>query len=434
MKLAAIKSELEKKTAHWRNEWKSALTKWMNAIYAIYDSSTINSMFILPTDDKSRYTFFITNRADMTIDTPKSLYRIKDLESAMTYYYGYDAGYLIPVPINLMVDIFRYLISVISTSTNNDDKGTGEHFSTILTNEDYRDNLFNQYFWLGAENERHHELIRSVMTSSKDNWLSSNYCQIRVGERLPSVCYIRQVLEKIKLQQVEKMIECQFRSRDCADELLTTAKRFSSLVKVDILYGSEMSAFISPDVIRLLGSCSISNSAIGTRRIDEDVNERKRETMKAFDFADENDKQHKHWILALENPDFVRLLNGKLTAADVRFILCCNIDAYCDSEKVLKQIRHIESETSQHFKMARKTNVLTFVDEFFNFGFSHARGFFAESILSRKLAAHALELDAIRKISDGIIDNNGNNDRSTFADIAPAALVEIVTHYLFVSP
>lgn len=411
-KLSAVKSELQVKTGHWRNEWQQTLAKWIDEVYILSPGDFI----ILPKDPYSKRTFFIKAYSDNNANDGNdgnstglsSADHIKDLDSALSY--GESYGCLNSIPVNLKIPIFRYLVNAF----NNGNHGDG-CFSTELSGSRYRDYFWFPHFWLDDENKRHHELIRRLFettsrtnanTEPLDNWQSVPPMRLLdlSDEKMQVEYYIEPLLEKLKLHQVNRMIEHHFQFHWKRKEVMDAAKKFAEkLIAPPSMEYKLQIGLILPTEIFYLFKATPAEFAQG------------REAMKTLD------PKGKRWN-GFDRTNLATPLNEfgypNLTTEDAHFIICCRIDAEYDARESREAIEKITSSNSAGVN----DSFPTANDDFSNFDFPHLRGLLSQTFLSRKLQSHHLGLEAIRRVNTG-----------SFAAIVPAALVNIVAEYLPVS-
>lgn len=419
-KFATVKSELEIRTGHWRKEWQQALKKWIEKIYSY--TLTSDKLIVLPVDSYSKRTFFIQTCNSNSSNNDE----IHNLSSALDYYENHARGYLDSIPVNLMMETFLYLVNAFN---DNDHCDRNNYFATDLANSTHFD-IYYQYFWLDDEDKRHHELIRGSLAvdckvKSTDNWQFVSALQVSWDEKLRPVHYIDEVLKKFKLHQVYRMIQHHFYTRN--KEFVKVMEQFASHLSVH--WVERM--FIGLDLPGEDAVIDLFRAPADSTDSADLVQER--EVAKRFNFGE-------NWAKALKNPNFVKLLTSpvqsetaklvspvqsetakltELSELDVHFIICCQIDAEYDAKELTEKIEIMEKAA---LKDPTQKSFPTPMDHFYNFDFPHLRGLFSQTVLSRKLEAHALGLEEITKITAG-----------SFAAIAPAALVTIVADYLPVS-
>lgn len=406
-KLDEVRAGMQSMMTDWRKEWQEAATKWSEEIRIVTGTRKESEYVVLPTNTEPWNNYWLLECDQKTL-VPTSSNPVYDLGDAANYYTkaGKD---LTKIPINLAIDIFRYVLLSFG----------GSIFETsAFQNERY----FIQYLCMDEENKRHHEIIRkslptvyghtkladqaSTPCEVGDRWIPVFKRGIQLGGKLRSSHYIEDVIRHLLEYQTGQMIEYHFLKR--GKQTIDAAKKFfkslsnTTLGTIDTVAGAYNLHLIN--VVNDLSNCN-------------------REKMKMFNLEDEKDPRH-NWFQALADPYFVANLrvnnsdnnsnnnsNGvdgdKLTVADVRFLICWCIDAKYDREESLQKIETIESSTASGFP--------AITDDFSNFDPGRLRGILAETVLSKKLAIYTL---GIKEISEG-----------KFAEVAPAALTEIVGSY-----
>lgn len=408
-KMVAVKAELKVMTAHWRKEWREAIIKWSEKIFISRLSVTDESV-ILPTDHNAHY--YLVSPYLRSSESHK-----RSLQNAVDYRNVHANKELDVVPLNLAVLVYRHLVLAF-----------GCEF--VASPSPYEPGFYYHHFlWTGQENEsnywRHRKLIHDSSSLPQspslrfetsfgefkeefDGWEKVAVLGFQMDDKLKASKYIQGVLRKLTTHQINKIIDYHFFSRP--PPILTAAKNIFNTLKAATVTAN---------------TCAIYTSGEGFN-LELLYDKNNRNEMKNF-----NVEKCKKLAIGLENPQLLEMVND-LTMDDVIFVLSCFIDAEYDIAETIDAIKKMEElelvDTTDAINTTNTTNVATVsvfpaaTDHFNNFDFPHLRGLLAETVLSRKLATYQLGLEAIRKI-----DADG---KTTFASIAPAALVDIVTHYL----
>lgn len=388
-RLDAAKIELQGMMTRscWRKEWKDAVTNWSeNVIIVELGWGFGHAMF--PDENGGCYLLVKYDRATLL---PASDSPVHDVGSALHYHWR-AYNFLRIVPINLVVDIYRHFVlafgdtfSINCRSSDSDRKSIYSYNSGTTS---------RQSLWIDEENKRHHEIIHSslsadaVDSTSCDRWEELYVREIQLGGKLLPIHYIEPLLSKLQSHQVKRMIEHHFNT-----EMIQTAQRFANLLYVQQTAVCILIGEVYWNLVNTIGS-------------------KNRDSAKNFNLEDENDNRC-NWLKILRSPGVNSILSDSksgeekfvsLTAADVRFIICCHIDADYDRKETLEKIDKIKPLDA---------SFPTDADDFSNFDPPHLRGVLAETVLSRKLAEYALgergNLDwSIRRCSSTSSDANGH--------------------------
>lgn len=384
MQLVEVKIKMQSMIAHWRKEWKEGVTKWSEQI-KIKSLTKDTASVVLPYNTTIEYCL-VSFRRNNSKD-PKDLemlydYHSYDAKSAI-YYVARSGKNLDLVPKNLSVDIFRHFATSF-----------GGKFSDAV---EYNSSCSCQYLWVGDENKRHYKIIHSLLLSRgssnsvpdiADGWELVDIGVIQSGGKLQASYYFASLLWELRRHQTAKMIDFHFRSHFKRERVTAVAKKFFEQL------GSDRGAVYIANVFCF----DLINPICNDKSV--------RDTMKNFDLEDENSERH-NWVSLMKNTRFTETLSDEaqsisLTAADVRFLICCFIDAKYDREESMEKI-----ESGTKFP--------THSDNFYNFDPPHLTGLLAKTFLSRKLAEYSAGQD---EISTG-----------AFALLAPLALTNIVADY-----
>lgn len=436
-KLNATKSELQTMIAHWKPEWKDAVNKWSEKVKVV--TSTFRETLFLPVDGGRRDYILVdyinTSSAPTTRGFGTSTY---DLEDAA--HYQVSARDELVVPRNLAVDIFRHFVTSFGGKfLTEDSEQKGDYY--------YHPNEYSyQWLYLDDENKRHHHVIHEALNSLRqtteqkenaarlgitcstndpnsverrdhcDHWERIWVRGIQLDGKLLPAHYIDNLLKQLLHHQVAKMMEHHFYSSDeKGEKIIHTAKQFYRLLAYRSSITIERTGTISntsaavgltftgANYLFLLPPAKLNNSSNNSASASYSA----REAAKMFNMED--DEYHScNWTRMLKNPALMEKV-GKLTTDNVRFIICCFIDAEYDRKETIETIEKINSigSTSSSFPSA--------ADDFSNFDPPHLRGVLSESVLSRKLQSYALGKEEIRS--------------GEFALVAPSALTNIVAEY-----
>lgn len=417
MKLVAAKSELQTMMTRscWRQEWRDAILKWSEKIFILKTKS--DELVVFPTEYGGNYYLLLFNLFHTSVSTAK---QERNVDNAINYRSERAANYLSVVPWNLFVLVYRHLVLAF-----------GGHFSKSFSDVRNEGYYRKHHLWTGLKDGGNYARHRAIIHDSCqqfsdvriekfvestesnsiddfDGWEVVMIQGVQLNDKLNASFYILGLLRKLGAHQVHRMIEHHFHWR--GKETVKLAK----------------------NVADHLRAANVSTSKTSCRKWNIDLEhhdfyvcllnpEKDRATMKSAKFQSgafgENSLQN-------SLPKFAEFL-GTLTKEDVAFIVSCFIDALYDAHEMtekVKQAEQDEQDESNDSKDSKDSIFSTFpsdADDFHNLDFPHLRGLLAETALSRKLAAHAIGLDEIRKIAPG-----------SFASIAPTALTEIVSQYL----
>lgn len=361
----------------WRKEWQEAAAKWSEKVTIVIREKSCSAYVTFPADSQDKYHLLECSTATLLPYSCNPSYFLGD---AINYYKKADKN-LTVIPINLAIDIFRHFVL---------------SFSGIFSDWDVNSECLVQYLWIDDENKRHHEIIRqslpkiyghTVQTSSValDRWLVVRGPRIQLGGKLRSTHYTQELLLKLRHYQTAQMIDYHFLKR--GDETIKTAQNFFSRLGENLTGEIDVSAGGRHfNLINSIKKCGNINT--------------NRQMMKMFNLDDEKDPRH-NWFQVSAYPSFAALLNERLSVADVRFLVCCFIDAKYDREESLQKINAEEFPNEE--------------DDFSDFDPLRLRGTLAMTVLSRKLKGYAIGTEEIRT--------------GAFAAKAPTELVDIVASY-----
>lgn len=377
-KLIAARAELVTTTGHWRKEWREAILQWSDKI-TIVGISDLDQMVVLPTDSGGSYYFLVTRQDTM----------VRSLGDAVHYRLSTANNYLSAVPVNLASLVYRNFVVAL-----------GGKFSNRIDHKIMCE--FNiHYLWTDDNYKRHRKLIHSLtpqLFSDFDNlnrfdgWEAVVIMGIRAEDKFKPSNYIGAVLAKLNTYQLDKMLshyfQFQFHPRsDKTSEMVQSAKSIAvrMVVSINLSDGFRVSIF-GGNFYFILFEGNGRESTMDSSSLDGGNN-------------------WQLWQLAMANPDFVKML-GNLSEMDVRFIISCLVDIEYDKLETMATIKKLE-ETGSNFPGPD--------DDFNSFDYPLLRGPLAETVVSKKLQGCALSMEEITK--------------GQFADIAPAALVNIVGSY-----
>lgn len=401
-KLIQAREELKTLMNNWRKEWRDVMTEWSEKIFILRFTNCSGEAAILPTDSGTNYHLASSYQ-------PLGKGRERSLEDAINYYNHHANKYLSIVPLNLAILVYRHLVIAF-----------GDIF--LSSPSPYDPNFYYHHFlWAGRESgyERHRKLIHeSSLDSSNslhpemtfgefkeefDGWEKVAVLGFQMDDKLKASKYIKGVFQKLAAHQINKMIDYHFLNRETNS--IDSAKKL--VQRFELVVGT-------PNICIVVAAGDDFNFNILEGKND-------REMMKKFDFENAKNSEAKSWQLVVRCQPFAKLV-ANLTNADVHFILSCFIDAEYDIIDTINTIKEIEFAcltTSISTSDPQQASFPGANDHFLNFDFPHLRGLLADGVLSRKLAAHATGLEAIHETRAG-----------SFAAVAPAALVNIVAHYL----
>lgn len=425
-KLVAAKLELQKMMTRscWKDRWRHTATKWSEKIVIAADGANEGVYrIILPADGGGIYPLI---NCDRTTLLPRAcgMNQTYDFDLAISYISYFGRLQLYGVPNNLAVDIFRHFVLAF-----------GGKFLDGFARKDSLNagDTYYQQLWVDEENKRHYQVIRDSLpqiglfdltnstTTIDDRWMWVKTNGIQLGGKLQPVHYIEGLLEKRKSFQIDRMIEHYFHF-DKSDEIVKTAKNFQKL----LIHHSRGEVLIVIDRISYLLVGAVAN-------ISSVQNERK--AAKTFDFGNENceGRRQEYWNYLQKIPFFTIILGDdktrKLTVEDVRFLVCCSIDAEYDYRETFDIVKSFSADavttttTDNSSSLSSLSSLTTSTtpcfpsvdDDFSSFEFPLLRGLLAETTLSKKLASYAIGKE---EISTG-----------EFAKLAPSALTQIVDSY-----
>lgn len=437
-KLVMAKDGLQRMMTDWKKEWRDQVIKWSEKITVVGSMQTVRGMgitekcdcVVFPTNGGS-YIFLGYNCATLSSSNPHH-----NVEAAIRYRDRTpDECTLTVVPINLAVDIFRHFVLAFGgnfslADSSSDSKSARDapsgpshsHFYQYLRmdeNERHRDIILSSLHSLDVENPvstaRTVDLAK-LQALSSDPWQRIWSRGIRLGGKLTSEHYIESLLSRLRIYQMNKMVEYHFHHRNDADKssekMVVIAKRFlqgivyrKSTGTVEVLAGRYWIALTDSAAITATKDYNLDGTL---------VNER--ELKKKFKLNDENP----NWKAAMKSDFFVKILGegkDKLTIPDVHFLICLVIDAEYDEKESLEKVTLINSNASASSASATETSrgFPTAMDHFSSFDSLYLRGTLAETVLSKKLQSYTLGLEEIRT--------------GTFAEVAPTALTKIVADY-----
>lgn len=380
-RLDAARENLQTMMARWRPEWRDIMNSWSKKI--IIEALEVHGMrcerVVLPRNYDGLFNI---------IADPSREIQEYSISSAVGYRIRQLRDETVQVPINLFVDVYRHFVIAF-----------GGIFSAESSHSYYYNptNYLTQWLYNDHDDDkRHHKIIHeSLATISSilldDGWEQVYLQGIQLGGKLLPVHYIKDLGTHLGRHQVGKMIEQYFYSTGRGEEIVKLAKEFERRLSFRM---GETFIIVDGTYQQLLNE------------IDGNEDDQ-RKVMKTFDLEDETDHRH-HWPTLLKNPQFVKFC-GELTIADVRFLICCRIDAECDRKELVKKVKLSAASTSSAIAFP------TADDHFSNFDFPHLRGLLAETVLSKKLAKCPLAKEEIKT--------------TDLAAIAPLALTEIVCDY-----
>lgn len=409
-RLDATKAEVQSvmTRSRWKEAWQQEITKWMEKIRVVAIDNFREGV-LLPLDSKKNY---YLSEAHTSATLSEFSTSTRNIEDAFRYHH-LAANYLIFTPKNLIVDIFRHFVTSFGGKFLTNEQTTSQYGQNNLSNYYSPNYSFVQWFYVGDEDKHHHEIIYKSLVSklsySKDDrWINVLATGIQLGGKLLPMHYVDRVLQKLRDHQTERMIELHFAQFNCAlIKKVATAKQFCKLLYSPKIPGSSLVVQLGiGNAIYRFRPTNAANSKNPTNSIPLSA----REAAKTFDTSDENSD----WTQALKNPAVSDLLTyapgESLSTADVRFIICCFIDAAYDYTESSTKIAAINTISTGSRKFPSD------MDNFSNFDPPHLRGLLAETVLSKKLKGHALSMEETLT--------------GEFAAIAPSALTEIVAQYL----
>lgn len=420
-RLDVAKTELQSMIAHWREKWKDVVTRWSNKIIVV-TVGPLHEQLLLPSSHGQNH-ILLEHKQEVVESDSKSAQVLPQKFNCPTYdindacrYQLTSGGLLLDLETNLAVDIFRHFVLAFDGQFLT---GNMQQRSCFF----YHPRSYCwQWLYIDEENKRHYKVISDSLLSTfernnhsgsdQDRWKLVNSRGIQIGGKLESRHYIHQLLSKLRQHQMDRMIECHFHCADqkSKDAIIKTAKQFAKCL-----------------VYRQSSIIDIVTNGLCFELLRQPAELRvSREAMKSFNLQDENSGRH-NWKNLLSYPQFVASLGdsdrdcGKLTMQDVQFIISWFIDAEYDSKETIEKIEKIEKvEKIEKIEGTQPSDAKfpTVNDDFSNFDPPHLRGILTETVTSRKLAKYASSIEEVR---------NGD-----FALLAPAALTEIVLHYLSV--
>lgn len=471
------KVQMKVLTAHWRKEWRDAAAEWSEQLSIVLADGKYE-YFQFPITKPGEHFFFWSDKSrqalELTLKTATGIVALLSTETiaktgvsgsdgiynlfhGINYYNSWAPAVFKIVPNNLAVDLFA-------------------HFVTSLSGTFYPSAYYGRvtnWLYVDDENKRHRKIIYDAIREAKvaeelkyglptlsastvsvadesndsDGWINVECKKFCLGGRLATMHYLDPLLQSLKKHQLDRMIEHQFHfypnskkmtelAQKIAKDLCTndgSAGEFGSISLMNTVPYSEYSSYahltgtkrlLRPKMWTLLSR--VYKPKRGNNRSDGCDNfwERSRERLLAFTLGDEKDTRQ-HWNRVIKDKFFIDTISD-LSVNDMQFILHTYIEAECDYYELTEKLTCNDDNSrplDEHKSKPAVTAAFpTCGDDFFDFDPPHLRGRLSEGVLSRKLQAHTLRLEELRKVRG-----------KSFAAVAPAALVDIVAHYLPIS-
>lgn len=404
-----MKTEMQKKMAHWRHSWRDAVTEWANKIRILppplATGCTNELEMVALSADVGCHLMVLMEGKKYTLD------------HALEYFKDQGKKYLSVVPVNLFVSVYSHLVTSFGANYEHySRKGFADvhniHYLWAGVGDDYKRNraaILQSSPDRFADQSADHALSSTTLLSDEkfDGWEKVLLQGFQQDNELKMSTYICGLLAKLKTYQMNKMIEHHFSATGLPGtaEIITEAKEIANRLIVTV---GKLSAW----GIGMTGNHGNLDNSDNICLFLLDGN-KDREIMKA-NLIPGNDKWE-YYHHATNNPDFAKELKS-LTLEDFTFIVRCFIDGKHDGTKILAASHQIDYQDERQVDGSISFPGLN--DDFSSFDPVRLRGLLGEIVLSKKLKAYALSMEEIHEIRAG-----------NFAEIAPTALTHIVGSY-----